>query len=198
MTPSRWVRAGLLLGITWVLGVLAAGFLLNRVIAISRSYDEISARQALEARLVEAVRDSVRGQLSAGQDPQSFFMFDARAEVQAEYLLRVVVGDDRETLVRFVHLHHRLGEEFRREAGFTGLGAGGARLSGLLDEVAPHLEERREAEKTALRASMGKAGVCFVVAFLFVGAVYLLVAGAITRVRRELPSTGALGDGLAA
>ena len=198
MTPSGWVRAGLLLGVTWVLGVLAAGFLLNRVIAISRSYDEISARQAVEARLVQALRDSVRGQLGAGKDPQRFFLPEARAGVQAEYLLSMVVGDARETVVRFVKLHHRLGEEFRRGAGNPSLVAGGARLRGLLAEVARHLDERREAEKAALRASLGKAGLCFVVAFLFVGAVYLLVAGVITRVRQELPAAGALRDGLAA
>jgi hypothetical protein len=198
MTPSRWVRAGLLLGVTWVLGVLAAGFLLNRVITISRSYDEISARQAVEARLVQALRDSLPGQLGAEQAPQRFFVPEARAGVQAEYLLSIVVGDARETVVHFVNLHHRLVEEFCQGAGNSSLGAGGARLRGLIAAVARHLDERREAEKVALRASRGKAGLCFVVAFLFVGAVYLLVAAVITRVRQELPFAGALRDGLAA
>lgn len=198
MTPYRWAATVLLLGATWVLGVLAAGFLLNRVIAISQISDVISARQVVEAKFVQAVRDSVRGQFRDGPDDKRFFVLEARAKVQAESLVGMVVGDDRETMIRFLNLHDQYGEECRRKAGCDGLGAKSLKLEYLLDEVAQHLAERREAEKAALRASLEKSGLCFGIAVLFVSVVYFLVAGVLARMRREIPFRGGLGDGLPA
>lgn len=201
---------GLLLASTWVVGVLAMGFLLNRLIVIVRTYDAFFTREVAEKELSREIQISLKKQvqewkniLLRGEDRldrerymASFFALEGDAAALADRLREEMGPDNRDLMDRFILLHRRLGRHYRdglvlfekgkyrnvREV--DNVVRGEDRVpTDLMDEIVGRLDLRIQVQKAEISGSLHIFGLGLAAAFLMVVALYALIARALASAR---------------
>ena len=208
--PKPRARLGLLLASAWVLGLLAMGFLLHRVIVIVSAYDELFTREAAEKETSREIQISLKKQvqewknvLLRGEDRidreqylASFFALEANTGALATRLREEMGPNNRDLMDRFVLLHRSLGRHYREglvlfERGeYRNLREVDKLLRGedrvptdLIDEIVGRLDLRIQAQKAEISRSLRIFGLGLAAAFLLLVALYAFVTRALANAR---------------
>ena len=209
-TPKPRVRLGLLLASTWVVGVLAMGFLLNRLIVIVRTYDALFVREVAEKELSREIQISLKKQVQEwknillrggdGADRRrytaSFFELEGKTADLAAQLREEMGQDNRDVMDRFILLHRRLARHYREglvlfeRGGYRNLHEVDNLVRGedriptdLMDEMVGRLDLRMQGQKAEISDSLRIFGLGLAAAFLMVVALYALIARALASAR---------------